>query len=66
MMEKNKVDVYMINQRCDVCKTGYMFYIGVSYNANGTSYEHRCNNEECKRTTTYPVVYPHPEYEYLE
>ncbi len=64
MIEKRKVEVYLINQRCDVCKTGFMVYTGSAFmNASGQACEHKCNS--CKNTTTYKQVYPHPEYEYV-
>ena len=66
MLVKKPVKVFMVNQLCDVCKKGYMEYIGVSYNTSGTSYEHRCNNPRCKTTMTYQTTFPHPEYEYEE
>ena len=64
MIEKRKVEVYLVNQKCDVCKSGFMAYTGKAFsNTAEQAFEHRCNN--CSHTTTYKVVFPHPEYEYV-
>jgi hypothetical protein len=62
MIEKHKVDVFLVNQKCDACKEGYMTYTGQWISSNPLRYEHRCS--KCGSMVTYSAIFPHPEYEY--
>lgn len=63
MLEKHEVKVFLVNQKCDVCKEGYMTYTGVQTYSNPVRYEHKCT--KCRALITYENIFPHPEYEYV-
>jgi len=63
MIEKHEVKVFLMNQKCDACKKGYMVYTGIQTYSTPIRYEHKCT--KCQVMATYNSIFPHPEYEYI-
>lgn len=63
METRQLMQVFQIDQQCDKCKVGFMRPVHSTNLMWESSFDHICNNEECKTHAYYPVQYPYTVYE---
>jgi len=57
MPEVRKVTTDQVDERCPVCKEGWMRPNGIVFQTASSKYEHQCTN--CNYKQSYSVRYPH-------
>jgi len=57
MSEVRKIETKSIDQRCPVCRIGWMRPTGIVNQTNPPSYEHSCIS--CGHKETYGLRYPY-------
>lgn len=57
MSEVRNIQMQSVDERCPVCKQGFMRPTGIVLMTNPPQYPHKC--QKCDYEQTYPMSYPY-------